>query len=114
MPRGMQGRTQPLLRITPGIQQMGPVRNVDCAVANGHDDRLLALARAGSRTAWDQLVLDNGDALWRAIVSCGLTGPDALSVWQFTWLTLSQQMDAVPAVGGLRRWLLATAALESA
>ena len=74
---------------------------------------LVARARAGDSESWSKLIEENGAALWAAIHDCGLQGKDAASVWQTTWLSAAQQLDALPTASGLRRWLLAKAAVAA-
>jgi DNA-directed RNA polymerase specialized sigma24 family protein len=74
---------------------------------------LVARARAGDNESWSELIAEHGAALWAAIHDCGLQGHDATSVWQTTWLSAAQQLDALPTASGLRRWLLAKAAVTA-
>jgi hypothetical protein len=73
---------------------------------------LLARALAGDDIAWSRIVDDHAEAVWTAIVLCGMTRADARHVWQQTWLALSQCDPQERMAGGLRRWLLVTVSFE--
>jgi RNA polymerase sigma factor (sigma-70 family) len=69
---------------------------------------LVARARAGDKTAWDEIVDRYKGLLWRICRRMGLQEPDALDVAQSVWLRLLERLDSLRVPAALPGWLETT------
>jgi RNA polymerase sigma factor (sigma-70 family) len=69
---------------------------------------LVVRARAGDRTAWDEIVERYKGLVWRICRRLGLQEPDALDVAQSVWLRLLEHLDTLRVPAALPGWLETT------
>jgi RNA polymerase sigma factor (sigma-70 family) len=72
------------------------------------DARLVADARAGDRSAWNELVERHTPILWRTIRRYRLRDSDAADVVQETWLKLVENLDRLREPERVAGWLSTT------
>jgi RNA polymerase sigma factor (sigma-70 family) len=72
------------------------------------DARLLAGARAGDHSAWNELVERYTPTLWHAVRSHHLRHSDAADVVQETWLKLVENLDRLREPERVAGWLSTT------
>lgn len=78
------------------------------------DDVLLAAsARAGDRSAWEQLVNQYLPIVWQVAEKQGLAASDCVDAVQMTWLRLLQDGHHFIDAARLEEWLVTTCRQES-
>jgi RNA polymerase sigma factor (sigma-70 family) len=70
---------------------------------------LVARARRGESTAWNQLVDRYGGLVWSVCRRYGLSDADAADASQTVWLRLTEHLDDIRNPAGLASWLCTTA-----
>jgi hypothetical protein len=71
----------------------------------------VALAAAGDRTAWSELVDQLQPSVWAATGALGLPKAAAAQVCELAWLRLAQQLETVPLP--LRPWMVGVVEQEA-
>jgi len=86
----------------------------DSLLLSSHDDgKLVRMAAAGNREAWDALVARFGSLVWSVARAHGLADTDARDVSQNTWLHLIEHIDSLREPKRVSTWLATTARRES-
>jgi RNA polymerase sigma factor (sigma-70 family) len=93
-----------------GAGQVHPGRGAERAARLG---ACLERARAGDRTALDEVVRDLNPLLWQVARSQGLDAEEAADVVQTTWLELLRQLHRIRSPQALTAWLVTATRREA-